>query len=216
MESKIIRSFVVFFSLGCVVMCDANASEVQSTTKEFRDDTHHIRELVADFQSEQALILANDALQKYGQLPILHNLKAQAYKNMSKTQSAITEYTLAINESEKLQRSANMRGVLYRDRAEQYIRIKDYDSAITDLTKCNTLQPGLGLTLLERAECYQFKKNYKAMVADVTQALKVGIDVPMQFRAYNGRAEAYDKLGQPELAKADREKLRHLHDLYLN
>jgi len=201
-------------------MCSNNAIAQQKATTAvtpgFAADVGHIKALLGDLRNEEAISATNGCIEKYGNHPIFHALKANAYKNMLKPDASIAEYTEALSESEKLKRGPKIIGPLYRERAEQYIRLKDYDKAIADLTKCVDLQPGLGLTLLERAECYNFKKNYKAMVADVTQALKVGIDLPMQFRAYNGRANAYEKLGQTELAKADREKVRKLQEMYLN
>jgi tetratricopeptide (TPR) repeat protein len=217
MESKTIRSILFSFSLGCLFTYNGSAlAQQKNVTPAFAADVAHIRALLGELRNDDALIAANGCIEKYGNLPIFHNLKANAYKNMLKTDASVAEYTEALKEMEKLKRNPKIVGPLYRERAEQYIRLKDYDKAIVDLTRCIELQPGLGLTLLERAECYNFKKNYKAMVADVTEALRVGIDLPMQFRAYNGRANAYEKLGQTELAKADREKVRKLNEMYLN
>jgi len=218
MASEIIRSLIVSFSLGCVLICSGNAlaQQPKDSPALLGADVAHVRALLGDLRNEDALIATTGLIEKYGELPVFHTLRAQAFKNMLKTEASIAEYTQAISESERLKRGPKIIGPLYRARAEDYIQLKDYDKAIGDLTKGIELQAGLGLTLLERAECYRFKKNYKGMAADITQALKVGIDLPMQFRAYNGRAEAYDKLGKPELAKADRDKLRQLHELYLN
>jgi tetratricopeptide (TPR) repeat protein len=217
MGSTTIKSLFACASLIYLAVSGAEVyAEQVAVNKEFKTDNARIQAMVADFQSEAALAASHDCLKKYGEMPVFHKYRAQAFKNMGNPKSAVAELTIALSEWEKRNSSAKVMGPLYRDRGEQYIRLKDYDKAIDDFSKSIELCPGLGLTSLERAECYGFKKDYKAKVADITHALKVGIDLPMKFRAYSGRADAYEKLGQMQLAKADRETVRQLHELYFN
>jgi tetratricopeptide (TPR) repeat protein len=82
--------------------------------------------------------------------------------------------------------------------------VGDYDAAIKNYTEALKFDPDQEEAYRYRGECYVAKHDYAKAIQDYTSAIKC--DAESAGSSYLARADAYDKLGQKDLAKRDREK----------
>ena len=89
----------------------------------------------------------------------------------------------------------------------------DSDKALSEITK--SLERS-GYTDLEdlrrRAEIYERRKDYEAAIDDYTRMVEVSGE---SYRAYYGRGNCYEVLGDTLSARIDRERAEHLQDSVL-
>lgn len=96
----------------------------------------------------------------------------------------------------------------YRRRGAAQSDLGNHDQAITDFTRAIGLTPKETILYLCRGSEYLlFKKDYDAAIADFSKGIEID---PKEMFLYSFRARAYDKLGRPELAAADRKAFLEL------
>lgn len=93
-------------------------------------------------------------------------------------------------------------GDVYFYRAGSYYDKGDYDQAIKDYTKSIERAPS-SAAYSNRGLCYYNKKDIQTAIREYTKAIETD---PNDAFPYRRRAEAYDVLGQKELAEADRKR----------
>lgn len=84
---------------------------------------------------------------------------------------------------------------------------KRYDESLTAANEALRLNPQFTRGLVFRGNLHNDRKDYEAAVEDFTAALEQD---PNSVDAYNGRANAYRRLGKNELARLDSAKAREL------
>lgn len=95
------------------------------------------------------------------------------------------------------------------DRATCYMRLKKYPQAIEGFTRSLNLHVSKRThTIAKRGDCYLALGQYQKALADYDQILKEDPDGNRSQDNYakvrEGRAQCYEKLGKPELAKKER------------
>jgi tetratricopeptide (TPR) repeat protein len=167
--------------------------------------------------------------------------RASAYHLKGEIEKAIGEYTKALEINPKSSYVYNQRGDLYRvylgdyekaiadlskaielepdnvyfyeDRADAYRAADKYDLAIADYLKEFEIakEPirAVEATYQDLGECYAKTRQYQKAIDSYTKAIEIDSDYA---GAYQGCAEMYEKIGEPEKAKADRKKYQELTD----
>lgn len=124
--------------------------------------------------------------------------RADAYRHTGQFRKALRDYTTAIELSPD-------DAQLYAYRALVYGALKQYHRELVDDNTWIRLQPNSDRAFLNRGLLYGQLGRYKESVADCTRS----IELKPSYGAYCQRADAYEKLGMLDLAKADREVARH-------
>jgi tetratricopeptide (TPR) repeat protein len=110
-----------------------------------------------------------------------HYAKGQLFRDRGDYNTAITEYTKAIeldpNNAE-----------YYKKRGEVYYLKNDYDSAIADCTQVIKLDPNNAGFYYNRGVVYYLKNDYDSAIADYTQAIKLD---PNDAEFYYNRGNVY-------------------------
>lgn len=88
------------------------------------------------------------------------------------------------------------------DRANLYFAIRDYAHAIADYSKIIDLDDDSEDAYQKRGDCQFALGQYKKALDDYNLALKHEVDPTAE--SYSARANAYEKLGKPDLAAKDR------------
>jgi tetratricopeptide (TPR) repeat protein len=123
------------------------------------------------------------------------DVRTNAYVQLRNWPAALTDTNKAISLNPK-------EGWRYKERGQIYFMWHKNDLALQDFTTAIKLQPqDLGL-LKARAQCYIGLNRYKDALNDYNEALRKRPNDPV-IRGL--RADVYDKLGEKDLAKKDRE-----------
>lgn len=118
---------------------------------------------------------------------------------LGKFESAIKDFTIF------LQKKPNA-ALGYRERGSTYAELHQYDKAVADATKSVEMEPDYNSYAVRARICLEGGK-YKMAAADFTETIKFRPDVA---RNYQFRSQAYEKLGQKDLAAKDRAKALEL------
>jgi tetratricopeptide (TPR) repeat protein len=125
--------------------------------------------------------------------------RAYAYGALEEHEQAIADYTKAIE--------LNPDAVAYHNRAYSYNKLKQHEQAIADCTKAIELDPKDAVAYHNLGCTYNRLEQYNKALENFTTAIRMNPAFP---DSYYFRAKAYDALGQPELAAADRVKSKEL------
>lgn len=93
----------------------------------------------------------------------------------------------------------------YEVRAEANHRTGKEEEALHDCNKAMLLAPKRGEPYLIRAAIFNKLGNWQESINNSSQALQLSLSPDLQAKAYDERANAYEKLGKPDSAKADRQ-----------
>lgn len=124
-------------------------------------------------------------------LAIAHHNRAAAYLSKGDGNSAITDYTKAIEIDSKYASA-------YTNRSAAYFKQGDYERAIADAKKAIEIEPS-AIRYNNRGAAYREKGAYGEAIADFTKAIAME---PTANR-YVTRAVAYEKKGDRDNAIAD-------------
>lgn len=103
---------------------------------------------------------------------------------------------------------------VYADRATCYMRLKKYSQAIEDFTHALKLRCAKRTsTLAKRGDCYLALKQHEKALSDYDSVLREDPEgdrsLDNHAKVHESRAECFQKLGKPELAKKEREIAAH-------
>ena len=123
----------------------------------------------------------------------VYNNRGNAYGNKGDNDSAIDDYTKAIDIEPNFTNAYYNRGIAYRNKG-------DNDSAIDDYTKAIDIKPNFANAYYNRGVAYWDKGDYDSAIADHTKAIQLN---PNYAEAYNNRGNAYGDKGDYDLAIED-------------
>ena len=127
-------------------------------------------------------------------------LRGLAWFNLEQYATAIENFTMAIN--------LNPNDIAaYCSRGEAYANLTNYQEAIDDFSQVISLNPSVVEAYNNRGYVWFKKDVYVNSIEDYNQAINLA---PSNPHIYLNRAIAYDALGQPDLAEADRKKAAEL------
>jgi len=150
-------------------------------------------------KTDAALADLNKAIALQPTLAIAYADRAKVSNEKGKYQEAVQDFTRAIDLSK-----GKPHYTFYKDRAALYKETGADDKALADFSEAIKLQPDDPWIHYFRA-CITFKRGkYQEAIADTTAALKFQ-KAGEKGAFYQLRAKSYDKLGQHDLAKRDRE-----------
>lgn len=148
---------------------------------------------------DQAMTDANKAISLDPKLAFAYSDRAKIYNERGKHKEAIADLTRAI----ELSKDKPMY-TFYQDRGSLLKESGDDKGALADFTSGLKLNPKDCWLHYFRACIYYKRGNYKDALADASEAIRTQTaDEKGAF--YQMRAKCYDKLGQPALAKKDRD-----------
>ena len=125
-----------------------------------------------------------------------HYNNGRALDEKSDFDSAIEEYTKAIEADPKFVKAYLNRGI---GRSQQ----KQYDGAIADFTKVIELDPKNLQAYMSRGAARIFTHELDGAIADFTKLIELDPRKPAQGGYYRNRAVAYRAQQKPDLAAAD-------------
>ncbi len=120
---------------------------------------------------------------------------------------AIAAYSRAIETEVPTAAIYHNRGVAYRRAGKEVESYNDYTKAIDHYTSDIAKDPKNAASYFNRAVCYANKGDFVKAVRDFTSAIDLKPGIP---EGYFKRADAYERLGKLDLAKADRRKYTDL------
>ncbi|MGH6826052.1 caspase family protein [Methyloceanibacter sp.] len=97
---------------------------------------------------------------------------------------------------------------IYKTRAEAYLARGNTAKAIADISKALDLSDKNRPDFLRlRIDCYRRTGDVRLIVADLTEMIRISYPEENARPVYAERGEAYEKIGETELAKRDYEKV---------
>jgi len=126
-------------------------------------------------------------------LPGVYNSRGNAYEAKGDYDSALADYSKAIELDPKM-------AIAYDDRGFSYEQKGDHDHAIADYGKAIELNPSLALAFEDRGTSYQAKGDHARAIADESEAIKLQSN---RGNAYYTRADAYAAQGSIPEAISD-------------
>ena len=126
--------------------------------------------------------------------------RAFCYEKTGKAAMAVTDYSKAIDLNPNYVEALVNRGLLFYNDA-------NFKQSIEDNTKAIKIASGniLPMVLVNRANAYLKTNDLQAALADANQAIDINANYT---RAFQTRAAIYTRLGKPDLAAADLQKLK--------
>ena len=112
-----------------------------------------------------------------------HKKQALAAAQKGDYDTALAEFTKALQADPKDTEVYNNRGSIYTFKGR-------YDLALADFTKALELNPRYARAYYNRALAYYYQGNYDRAIADLTKAIELN---PKDPEAYNNRGLAYDQ-----------------------
>ena len=113
----------------------------------------------------------------------IHNNRGIACRDKGEIDSAIENFTKAIELSPDLAIAYSNRGVAYGEKG-------DIDRAIADFTEAIELQPDFADAYYNRGIAYHEKREYDRAIVDYTMTIGLKPDL---VEAYNNRGDAYSE-----------------------
>lgn len=95
----------------------------------------------------------------------------------------------------------------YFQRAVIYTAADEFGRALAEYSKSIELKKDNSQTYFYRADLYSRQKKYKSAIDDLTKAISLD---PQFAENYKDRADAFEKIGEAEKGKVDREKYEEL------
>jgi tetratricopeptide (TPR) repeat protein len=129
------------------------------------------------------------------------------YINRGSAFAKLGEYKKAIEDFNKAIELNPIDVDAYNNRANAWRLLKEYSNAIDDCSKAIELDPTCTYAYCNRGMTLNEIKEYNDAIEAYSKALELK---PAYILPLLGRAEAYDALGQPDLAEADRKKAAEL------
>jgi tetratricopeptide (TPR) repeat protein len=99
--------------------------------------------------------------------------------------------------------------LVYSTKASVWLITRNYELAIQDFSRAITLRPTNAVYYKLRGLAQYTSNNFQEALKDLTKAVELA---PKSGRYLLDRAEAYEKLGRPDLAEADRKKAKTLEE----
>jgi tetratricopeptide (TPR) repeat protein len=179
----------------------ANAINVESATRDsvtrldVRGDAA-MRRMVAALANQKTAVKVSS----YGVSEKTVPKTAGAFLDRGITLASQGEYESAIADfTQAIQIDPNL-AAAYNNRGNAYYNKKDYDRAIADYTQAIRLDPNDPDRYYNRGNAYNKKGDYDRAIADYTQAIRLD---PNYAYAYNGRGIAYYNKRDYDRAIAD-------------
>lgn len=113
-------------------------------------------------------------------------------------QSAISEYSQAIDLNTK-------NAIAYRNRGTAYANLQNYSYAARDYSRVIELDPSNASAYVGRGAAYIYMGQYNAAISDLTKAIQLNPNDPLSY--YN-RGICYQATGNMERAQADYNKAK--------
>ncbi len=136
-----------------------------------------------------------------------------AYKRRARLNYELGKYDVAIKDYERAQKATPSKiekAEIIKLKAKMHSYMKKFDLAIQDLTQSIALDRTAHALML-RGNQYFSMKQYKKAVDDYSEAIKFN-SPKLQDRLFTMRADAYEKMGNWDLAKKDRKSAKSLVD----
>jgi tetratricopeptide (TPR) repeat protein len=125
---------------------------------------------------------------------------AIAYNNRGNSYARIEQFNLAIADFTKAIELNPQDAIAYSNRGNSYDSKGQFDSAIADFTKAIELNPQDAIASYNRGNSYARIEQFNLAIADFTKAIELN---PQDAIAYNNRGNSYDSKGQFDSAIAD-------------
>lgn len=163
------------------------------------------RQLVLAQRPKEALIELNKVM--------LIEPSAETHRQKLECEEAIQDWQLCVADSTAYINNLNSGKYAWENsdsaqylfvlRARANKKLQKFENAIADLNILLKIEPDSAEVYRDRADCYTACGKYNLAIADYTKSIK--FDDSKTAPNYLLRAAAYDKLGKPDLAKADRD-----------
>ncbi|MCI0712942.1 MAG: tetratricopeptide repeat protein [Chloroflexi bacterium] len=127
----------------------------------------------------------------YGKLGEAYMQRGIAELALGETDSAIRDFTQAIQQDETLAEAYYRRGLAHRD-------LSNNEDAIADFTRAIELDTTFGAAYYYRGEIYLNQSDYETAIADFDLAIQFDFDEI--YKAYLDRGFAYSNIGNPDEA----------------
>lgn len=148
---------------------------------------------------DEAMSDINKAIALDPKLAIAYSDRAKIYNERGKTKQAIEDLTRAIDLSKD-----KPHYTFYQDRGCLRMESGDENGALSDFVAALKLNPKDCWLHHFRACIFYKRGRFKEALADASDAIRLQT-ADQKGAFYQLRAKCYDKLGQPTLAKKDRE-----------
>ena len=135
-----------------------------------------------------------------------------AYNNRGNSYHDLKQYERAIQDYDRaIELNPNYANTYY-NRGNSYNNLKQYEQAFHDYDRAIELDPNNAATYYNRGHIYATLKQYKQAIQDYDKAIELD---PNNAAAYNNRGNSYDGLQQYERAIQDYDKAIELDSGYI-
>jgi tetratricopeptide (TPR) repeat protein len=146
----------------------------------------------------------NEALKIKPDLEVFYNNRGNAYSELNRLETAITDYNKAIELNPNYAEA-------YYNRGNAYRKLNLYTKVIEDYSKAIEKNPKFGIAYGNRGVTYAWLNQYEKAFEDYEKAIELN---PNDAVAYNNRGLTYAKLNQSERAIEDYNKAIELNPDY--
>jgi tetratricopeptide (TPR) repeat protein len=143
------------------------------------------------------------AIENFTEAIRLNPQTSEAYAARGNVYYFKKDYELAIKDYSEVIRINPLVPDFYLVRGVIYVIQKNYESALKDYNEAIRLKPDHETAYFLRGEMHFTRKDYQLAVDDYSEAIRLNSN---NFLTYQRRWIAYKKLGQKDLAEADRKK----------
>jgi len=162
----------------------------------------------ADAQADMSAMIKTDPTNRYS-----YQLRAQGYDKLKKYRAAISDYSKILSFDAGSSYTRPIAGTIdeiYFKRAADWMKLGDYEAALKDYSAIVDSDPEMEEAYRARGDCYAARGSFKQAIADYSTA--INLDKQSKASSLLARANLYDKIGNKELADADRAKVKCLKD----